>query len=51
MGRIKTPIYKFKSKSDLLTSEHGREVTKKYIELAKMLDVEYEAKIFEKWQS
>lgn len=25
-------------------------VTRKYIELAKMLDVEYEAKIFEKWQ-
>lgn len=35
MGRIKTPIYKFKTKQDLLLSETGKQVTKKYIELAK----------------
>lgn len=35
MGRIKNPIYKFKSKPELLMSETGKAVTKKYIELAK----------------
>jgi dynein heavy chain len=35
MGRIKTPIYKFKTRPDLLVSETGKIVTRKYIELAK----------------
>lgn len=49
MGRIKTPIYKFKTKQDLLLLETGKQVTKKYIALAKDLDRNYEAQIFEKW--
>ena len=28
MGRIKTPIYKFKTKNDLLISDIGKSVTK-----------------------
>ena len=51
MGRIKTPIYKFKTKQELLLTETGKAVTKKYIELAKQLDVGYENEIFQKWQS
>lgn len=31
-------------------SDTGKAVTKKYIELAKMLDVGYEAEIFNKWK-
>ena len=49
MGRIKTPIYKFKTKADLLISDIGKQVTKQYIQLAKMLDAEYEQKIFQDW--
>lgn len=47
MGRIKTPIYKFKTKHELLLSESGKKITKKYISLAKKLDVMYEKKIFD----
>jgi len=38
MGRIKGPIYKFKTKENLLQTETGKEVTLKYIQLAKQLD-------------
>lgn len=49
MGRIKRPIYKFKTKEGLLQTETGKEVTLKYISLAKQLDAEYEHKIFSEW--
>ncbi len=51
MNRIKTPIYKFKTKENLLISDTGKAVTKKYIALAKELDRNYEAAIFDKWYS
>lgn len=51
MGRIKSPIYKFKTEPGLLTSAIGKEVTKKYIALAKELDRNYEAGIFNEWHS
>ncbi len=35
MGRIKRPIYKFKTKAGLLQTEIGKDVTLKYISLAK----------------
>ena len=49
MGRIKRPIYKFKTKDGLLQTDVGKEVTLKYISLAKQLDVEYEYKMFNDW--
>lgn len=49
MGRIKSPIYKFKTKQDLLLTPTGKEVTKKYIALAKELDRNYESSIFNSW--
>jgi dynein heavy chain len=49
MGRIKRPIYKFKTKEGLLQGQEGKEVTLKYISLAKQLDAEYEYKIFQDW--
>ena len=49
MGRIKTPIYKFKTRQDLLFSTNGRQITKKYIALAKKLDVGYEKQKFDTW--
>lgn len=50
MGRIKRPIYKFKTKEGLLQQDVGKEVTLKYISLAKQLDAEYEHNIFHEWQ-
>jgi hypothetical protein len=35
MGRIKRPIYKFKTKEGLLQQDVGKDVTLKYISLAK----------------
>ena len=35
MGRIKTPIYKFKTKAELFASPEGKDATKQYISLAK----------------
>lgn len=49
MGRIKRPIYKFKTKEGLLQHEVGKEITLKYISLAKQLDADYEHKIFSEW--
>lgn len=51
MGRIKRPIYKFKTKDGLLQQPVGKEVTLKYISLAKQLDAEYEHSIFTNWQN
>lgn len=48
-GRIKAPIDKFKTKVKKLKPEHFMEVAKKYVDLAKMLDKEYEATIYETW--
>lgn len=50
MGRIKSPIYKFKTEQGLLASAIGKEVTLKYIALAKQLDREHETSIFTIWQ-
>jgi dynein heavy chain, axonemal len=49
MGRIKRPIYKFKTKEGLLLTDTGKDVTLKYISLAKQLDADYEHKIFSEW--
>jgi dynein heavy chain len=49
MGRIKTPIYKFKAKQEMLLTPNGKKATKNYIDLAKKLDVSYEKEIFNKW--
>ena len=49
MGRIKTPIYKFKTRQELLFSSNGKQITKKYIALAKKLDVGYEKEKFDAW--
>ena len=49
MGRIKRPIYKFKTKEGLLQTDTGKEVTLKYISLAKQLDQDHENKIFNDW--
>ena len=48
-GRIKAPIDKFKTKVKKLQADHFMEVAKKYVDLAKMLDKEYEATIYENW--
>jgi dynein heavy chain len=48
-GRIKAPIDKFKTKVKKLQAPHFMEVAKKYVDLAKMLDKEYEATIYENW--
>jgi len=48
-GRIKAPIDKFKTKVKKLQPDHFMEVAKKYVDLAKMLDKEYEATIYENW--
>jgi hypothetical protein len=42
MGRIKAPIKKFKTKSDQLYGPIFKNVAKKYVQLAKDLDKNYE---------
>lgn len=51
MNRIKAPIFKFKTKEGMLLADEGKIVTKKYINLSKELDIEYEEKIFHQWNS
>lgn len=51
MNRIKAPIFKFKTKDGLLLEDEGKAVTKKYINLSKELDVEYEEKTFHAWNA
>jgi len=48
--RVKTPIDRFKTKSQILTgSATGKEVAKGYVELAKQLTEDYEGKKFADW--
>ena len=50
MGRIRAPIFKFKTYENLLQKDNGKLVSKKYVALARDLDRNYEAQIYEKWQ-
>lgn len=48
--RVKTPIDRFKTKSQILTgSATGKEVAKGYVDLAKQLTEDYEGKKFADW--
>lgn len=51
MGRIKAPIKKFKTKSDQLYGPIFKDVAKKYVQLAKDLDKNYEQDIFANWRN
>jgi len=48
-GRIEAPIEKFKTKVKQLNAHQFMGVAKEYVELAKMLDKDYEAAIYDKW--
>ena len=49
--RIKSPIDKFKTKPDILTTEPvGKDATTKYVQTAKLLTEHYESEMFQKWK-
>jgi dynein heavy chain len=50
--RIKSPIDKFKTKPEILTSEpYGKSATTNYVQTAKLLTEHYEFEMFQKWKT